>query len=247
MPSSIRRAVDGAHFAITFLTVVPLPGREGRGAADGPAWFSAVGALIGAFGAAIYAPAQLGLGPPVAGILAVAGMIVVTGGLHHDGLADCADAIGVRGDSERRLAVMRESTIGTYGALALVLWVLLTTSAVSGLSPHAAVEALVISASVGRWAALLHARWAPPARPDGLGASFAPSLAAVLVAGLVAVALAVALNPAAAPFVLLAAGLTTAGVTRWARRSLGGRTGDSLGATVVLTEAAVVLVLVASG
>ena len=245
--SSLRRAIDGAVFAVTFLTIVPLRTREGRGAAAAPAWFGLVGLLIGAIAAATYAAADPWLGSGVAAALAAAALVVVTGGLHHDGLADCADAIGVRGGRERRLEVMRQPAIGTYGALALLLWGLLITAALAALTPGEAAWALMAAASAGRFAALLHALSAPPARADGLGAAFAPSGPAVLITGATAAVVAVLAGGQRAVAVILVAGLTATLVSVWARRGLGGRTGDTLGATVVLTEVAVVLVLLGSG
>ena len=246
MRSRFRRAIDGAVFAITFLTIVPLRTREGRGAATAPAWFGAVGALIGAVAAAVYAAAEPLLGNTVAAALGVATTVVVTGGLHHDGLADCADGIGVRGGRERRLAVMREPAIGTYGALALILWALLLTASLAALAPREAAWALVCSAGAGRFAALLHARWTPPARRDGLGAAFAPSWPAVSISAATAIAVTVAAFEARAVAAMLAAVLTAALVSAWALRVLGGRTGDTLGASVVLAEVVVVLVLLGS-
>jgi adenosylcobinamide-GDP ribazoletransferase len=244
--SRIRCAIDGAVSATTFLTIVPLRTREGRGGGDGAAWFGVVGALIGAFAGAVYAGTQPLLGAPVAAALAVTGMVVITGGLHHDGLADCADGMGVRGDAARRLTVMREPSVGAYGVLALLLWGLLLTASVASFPPRDAVWALVCAASVGRFSALLHARWTRPARRDGLGASFAPSLVALLVAALTATAVAVLASLERAAVVIVAAGLCAALVSTAGRRFLGGRTGDTLGATVVLTELVVVLVLLAS-
>lgn len=226
---------------------MPLPTREGRGgSSDAAAWFGVVGALIGGFGAGVYSAAQPVFGAPVAATLAVVGMAIVTGGLHHDGLADCADGMGVRGDAERRLTVMREPSVGAYGVLALLLWGLLLTASVASFSPQDAVWALVCSASVGRFSALLHARWTRPARRDGLGAAFSPSLFALLAAGMTATAVAAVANLERAPAVIVAAGLSAAMVSTGARRFLGGRTGDTLGATVVVTELLVVLVLLAS-
>lgn len=186
------------------------------------------------------------LGTTVAATLGVAAMVAMTGGLHHDGLADCADGIGVRGDRERRLAVMREPAIGTYGALALILSLLLLIASLATMAPREAAWAMVCAASAGRLAALLHARWAPPARREGLGASFAPSWPAVLISGATATALAVLAFEARAVLAVLGAGLAAAVLSGWARRRLGGRTGDTLGASVVLAEVVVVLGLLGS-
>ncbi len=248
MPVALRRAANGAVRAITFLTILPLPVRDDRD--DGgtaPAFHPLVGALVGAIAGGVYAAAAPALGSSVAAVLAVAALVVVTGGLHQDGLADCADGMGVRGDRERRLRVMRDPAIGTFGTLALGLWLLLITTALAHLSTRDGVAALITAAATARFAALLHARFAPPARTDGLGSAFAPSSISVVVGGVIAVLVAVACDVAAAPSAVLASLLVAAGVTAWSRRTLGGRTGDTLGATVVLTEVTVVLVSLAPG
>jgi len=242
VPVALRRAANGAVLAITFLTILPLPARDDRDdGGSAPAFHPLVGALVGAVAGAVYAAAAPGLGSSVAAVLAVAALVVVTGGLHQDGLADCADGLGVRGDRERRLLVMRDPAIGTFGTLALVLWTLLITTALAHLPTRGGVAALITAAATARFAALLHARCTRPARSDGLGSGFLPSWISVAVGGLTAVVVAVACDVAAAPFALLVGFLVAAGVTVWSRRTLGGRTGDTLGATIVLTEVAVVL------
>lgn len=226
--------------------MVPLPTRAGSGGTSAPAWFGLVGALVGGAGAVAYLAAAPLMGATVAAALGVVAMIALTGALHHDGLADCADGIGVRGDRDRRLAVMREPTIGTYGALALISWALLLTTSLAALPGPEAAWALVCAASAGRLAALLHARWTAPARSDGLGAAFAPSWPAVVATGATACAVAGAAFQARAAAGILAAVLAAALVSAWSRRMLGGRTGDTLGAAVVLAELGVVLALLAT-
>ncbi len=243
MPAALRRAANGAVLAITFLTILPMPIRDDRDhGGSAPAFHPLVGALVGALAGAAYAAAAPGLGPAVAAILAVTALVVVTGGLHQDGLADCADGMGVRGDRERRLRAMRDPAIGTFGTLALGLWLLLITTALAHLPTRDGVAALITAATTGRFAALLHARWTRPARSDGLGSAFLPSWISVAVGGLTAVVVAVVCDVAAGSVAILASLLVAGGVTAWSRRTLGGRTGDTLGATVVLTEVSVVLI-----
>lgn len=242
--SPLRRAVDGAALAVTFLTVLPLPvASDHDGARAAPAFFPLVGAGVGAAAGAVFAAGRPVFGATVAAVLCVAALVIVTGGLHQDGLADCADGMGVRGDRQRRLGVMREPAVGTFGALALVLWALLLTSALRQMDAREAIGALAAAAAIGRWAALVHARLAAPARTDGLGASFRPAGLPVLVAGLSAV-LVVAVADPEAPRVLVVTtvGVAAAGVVSvWSRRTLGGRTGDTLGAAVALAELAALL------
>lgn len=242
----LRRAADGAVLALTFLTILPLPLRSDHDdGGSAPAFYPLVGALVGAAAGGVYAAVALGLGSSIAALLAVTTLVVLTGALHQDGLADCADGLGVRGDRGRRLRVMRDPATGTFGTLALVLWTLLMSAALAQLTAREGVAALVTAGATARFAALLHARWSSPARTDGLGSAFAPSRTAVLIAGLTAVLIAVACDPTAAPVAVVASLVMALGVTAWSRRTLGGRTGDTLGATIALAELAALLVALA--
>ncbi len=236
---------DVAH-ALAFLTIVPLPGallRRGSFAAA-VAWFPLVGALVGALAGGLREAFDPLLGATAATVLAVAGLVVVTGGLHQDGLADSADGLGVRGDRERRLAVMRDSAIGVFGALALIGWALLLVSALAAIDATQALRALIAAGALARAAALIHGAATPPARPEGLGAGFTVSRPAL---GFGCITAAIASVAAAGPWRGLASIATALAVallsTAWARRAVGGRTGDTLGATIALTELAVCLVL----
>lgn len=234
----MRRPLAGLGLAVTFLTIVPVRLRAPVPPLGAAApWFPVVGAAVGAAAGGIDYLAQPSLGPTVAAVLAVLMLVAITGALHQDGLADCADGLGVRGDRVRRLVVMRDPTVGTFGVLALSLWLLLVVAAIRGFERDDAWHALLAVAAVGRWAALLHAVAAAPARADGLGASFLANRVAVAVATIPAVlaALAAGVGPGLAA---LGAGVVVAAlVTGWSRAALGGRTGDTLGATVTLTEA----------
>jgi adenosylcobinamide-GDP ribazoletransferase len=242
-----RRAAGGAADAITFLTILPLrrhaPGDLGPAAG----WFPVVGVLVGALAGALLVAAEPLVGAPVAATLAVAAVVVVTGALHVDGLADCADALGARGGRERRLAIMRDPAVGVFGTLALILWALLVIGALADLERTDALLTLVSAAAIGRWGALLHAVAAPPARRDGLGVGFAVRPVALVPATLATIAVALLANPSSRGLAALLAGVLAAAlVSLWARRTLGGRTGDTLGATVALGEVAVCLTIAAA-
>jgi adenosylcobinamide-GDP ribazoletransferase len=241
-----RHPLAGGALALGLLTVIPVPTRReppGLGAAAG--WFPAVGALVGLVAGAVRFAADPTLGPGVASVLGAIALVAVTGALHQDGLADCADALGVRAGRARRLAVMRDSTIGAFGTLALALWAVLLVAVLAALPRHQVIWALALAGAQGRWAAVLHAAALPPARQDGLGAAFAPSRTSVAVATATVIIAALPHRPVGA-FVAAGTGLAIAlTVSAWARRALGGRTGDSLGATVAVTEVLVCVVLVA--
>ncbi|HET9019903.1 MAG TPA: adenosylcobinamide-GDP ribazoletransferase, partial [Acetobacteraceae bacterium] len=172
--------------ACALLTRLPV-GRwaDGCEPARGVWAYPLVGALVGGIGAAVYALGRtLGLGGPVAAIWTLAALLLVTGALHEDGLADAADGLGGGRTVERRLAIMRDSRIGSFGTLALLLSSALRIAAIAALSPRMAACALVTSGALGRAALLLPLLLLPPARPDGLGASLARGPGAAGSAGL---------------------------------------------------------------
>ena len=144
---ALRAGWSGLAGAITFLTIVPVPG--GGCVRRGAAWFPLVGAAVGGLAGGVRAGLQPVLGAVPATVLAVTAMVIVTGALHQDGLADTADGLGVRGDRARRLAVMRDSSIGVFGALALIGWALLLVAVLDRLGAARAVEALVAAGRSG--------------------------------------------------------------------------------------------------
>jgi adenosylcobinamide-GDP ribazoletransferase len=244
--------LDGPRHAVGFLTRVPVPfgpDEAPRLTAAAP-WFPVVGTAVGAVGGGVLALAGLlsGSGPSgVAAAMALAALLIVTGALHEDGLADVADGLGVHGDRERRLAVMRDPRNGTFGVLALVVWFFVGWSALRGLGTGGdGVLALIAAGALSRWAILVHAAGGRPARPDGaihalrvgpltlgVGAVVAGGVAVVclgVLAGLVA-------GGVAAALALLGA--------LGARRALGGLTGDTCGAAAAVAFVAVLVVALA--
>jgi adenosylcobinamide-GDP ribazoletransferase len=248
-PGPLHRTAADAGMALSFLTLLPVPAAAHRAGDFGRAagWFPLVGAGAGALAGGVRVAAEPLVGAGPATVLALATLVAVTGALHQDGLADCADGLGVRGDRERRLAVMRDSAIGTFGMLALLGWGLLLLTTLSPLTASGALLALIAAGALGRAAALVHATAAAPARRDGLGAGFAVPRTALALGALTAVAAALlAAGPLRGLLAIGAATLTAVTSVVWARRALGGRTGDTLGATIALTELAVVVALAAS-
>jgi len=245
----LRTVASDLANALVFLTIVPLrvgdPGP--RGLSGAAAFFPLVGALVGALAGATRALTADAFGPLTASVLAVLVLAVVTGALHLDGLADTADGLGARGGgAERRLAVMRDPTVGVFGVLALIAWALLLTSALASLSDHDALVTLIVAGVGSRWAVSLHADLVRPARADGLGAGFRPARRAIAFATVTAFFVASLVRGSWPGVVALGAAAFAALVTSaYARRLLGGRTGDTLGATVALAELTVVLTLLA--
>ena len=244
---SLRCFTSGATLAVGLLTILPVraPDPDERGLGRSAAWFPLVGAFLGAAAGGVRVLAQP-LGALPATGLALATMIAVTGALHQDGLADTADGIGARGDRARRLAAMRDHAIGAFGVLALLWWGILMLTMLASFTDARALRVLIVAGAVSRMAAVLHAAHTGPARPDGLGAAFdvdAPTTAITVgVTAAVVIGTAGALNGGTA----LAVALLVAMVwTAWARRALGGRTGDTLGATIAVSEIATCAALLA--
>jgi adenosylcobinamide-GDP ribazoletransferase len=209
------------------------------------AWFPLVGALVGGAAGGVHYGLEPVLGRGPATVLALIVLVGLTGALHQDGLADTADGLGVRGDRERRLAAMRDSAIGVFGALALVGWAMLMFTSLTALSDSRALAALVAAAALGRWAAVVHAVVTRPARTDGLGASFEVGRVGAVIATMFALAAALAVcGPSAGAAAIGAAVVVAAGWSWASLRTFGGRTGDTLGACVALVEVAVCVVVV---
>lgn len=229
--------------ALQFLTRLPVPGVARIQPADwGRAvlFFPLVGLLIGGILAGLQALLSGSDFLLQAALLTVA-WSALTGGLHLDGLADCADAwVGGHGDREKTLAIMKDPASGPMGVAALVLALLAKFAALAALAKGHAVAALLVAPVLGRTAlpALLLA--SPYARPGGLGEAMAQALprkSAMVLLALVVAAVIVAGGWKGA----LAAVVVFLLVRGAALRRLGGVTGDVLGAAVELTEAAVLV------
>ena len=181
---------------------------------------------------------RLGLPPLLGAAWAVGAGVLLTGALHEDGLADTADGLGGGATRERRLEIMRDSRIGSYGALALALALGIRILAVGSLPAGHATAALLASGALSRGAMLPLLGLLPPARADGLGRSVGRPPGAALGLGLaLALGLALLLLPTRRALATIACTLAVSlGTTALARRRLGGHTGDVLGACCVATE-----------
>lgn len=246
------RLLDEARIALMLLTRLPA-GRVGEPvpAMRDAVWaYPVAGLAVGLVGAIGLSVAHgLGLPSLPAALLALAAMALATGAMHEDGLADMADGFGGGQTRERKLEIMRDSRIGTYGVLALVLVVGLRASALSAM-PQGWSGAFAVIACAAASRGLLPAVMAlmPPARDDGLGRSAgSPERSRAgnaLAIGLVTLLLLLPFTPALAAMV---AGAGTAlAVSLLARRQIGGLTGDTLGATQILAETAMWLALLAA-
>jgi len=234
--------------ALSFFTRIPFRPKfeiDGDIFARGIKCLPLVAFVVGAPVGALFA-LQLWLGPGIAALLALAAYVLLTGGLHIDGFADTLDGMGSRRDRETTLAIMKDSHIGTFGALGVGLYV----AAMLVCMAHADWRFAGLFALAGRTAALLCGRMFPYARESGAGKGFMSSvrwghvllsaaaylaLAALLCADFAAVAFSFKQRIVlCAPFAaaLVAVPLVTAGISR----RLGGVTGDVIGFDVELAQ-----------
>jgi adenosylcobinamide-GDP ribazoletransferase len=232
--------------ALAFLTRLPVPAGPDPRLDRAAAWFPVVGLVVGGIAAGVRALADQVLPPAPATLLAVAAAILVTGGLHEDGLADVADGLGAHTSRERRLEILKDPRVGTFGALALILAVGLVVTTVASLGTEHAARTLIAAHVLARWAILPISRALPPARPGGAGALLRVTTPVLIVATVLAVAAALVAatpGPGAAALAAAAVAVVAAGVAL--RRGLGGVTGDGYGATAKLAELAVCATLAA--
>ncbi len=241
--------MSGARTALAFLTRVPVDdgrGLDAQALSRAAAWFPVVGLLVGGLlgGTRLLADLALPAGP--ATVLALAAAVLVTGALHEDGLADAADGLGAHVARERKLEILRDSRVGTYGALALGLWLLLAWSLLSGLDGEDCLRAALVGHVLGRWSTLAQSRAFAPARASGAGTLLRATPGGLLAGSVVAVAVALlAGGPGPGAVAVGVAGAVTALAGGAMARVLGGVTGDTYGAVNKLVEVAAYAALVA--
>ena len=235
-----------------FLTRIPVPGGLALSypsLSNASRFFPVIGSLVGVIGAIVLAAAdQLGLPQGVSALLAVAAMVMVTGGLHEDGLSDTADGLGGGSNKDRRLEIMKDSRVGAFGVIALVLIIGLKWASLAALSIGPAALALFAGAVISRGTLPLFMRYLPLAKDDGLSADagrpgfsqVALSLAITLVVAFIGLGFWLTIG------VAIVVALVTGAMSFWVKVKIGGQTGDVLGALQQLGEISVILTLAAA-
>ncbi|UGV27573.1 adenosylcobinamide-GDP ribazoletransferase [Rhodopseudomonas boonkerdii] len=233
--------------AIRFLTVLPTPRSDGTPAPDWLAramkYFPLVGAGIGLASASVFVVGCQIWSPLIGAILAIAASMVLTSALHEDGLADTIDAFGGGWTVEKRLAIMKDSRIGTYGALALGIGCALRITALTMLPIWTGATALIAMHAAARaMPAFVMNRLAYSGDTAAMKVSYietpvrSEEMAFLLVtAALAAIPLAL-ISFKSVVIGLLLGGLLGAMLAGWAKRAIGGYTGDVLGAIEQLFE-----------
>jgi len=247
--------------ATRFLSILPLPSPPHRFETDGgggdneamatprlklgSAYFPLVGLLLAAL---LVLLAQLcGLLPRLAlAAVIVVALVMLTGGLHLDGLMDSCDGLLGGQTPERRMEIMRDSRVGSFGVLGGVCALLLKFALFASLEPRLFVTALFIVLPCTRWAMVLALRVFPSARPNGLGATFrrTVTMPKLMFAGASALVVAVSVGHLVGLLLWVVASLMALLVGTWVTRLIGGLTGDSYGAVAEITEVIILLLLV---
>lgn len=247
----LLRAIPGDfRVCLAFFTRLPVPGAFDHNSPMSRAcqMFPVIGLVIGLIGALVIACAS-GLQLPdfAVSILAVIAMIVATGALHEDGLADTIDGFGGGYERERKLDIMKDSHIGTYGVLALIGSQGLRVTLIAALLPMGilpAITALITSQMVSRLCSMWLWARLPPARSSGLSKHAGQPSRPALLVGLVTSSMAllclmlVSRNIAAVLVAFAAAGIVGCCLIRLCKRQIGGQTGDTIGATQQICDLA---------
>lgn len=256
--AKVRKVLLGQYVelaaAVRFLSVLPLPGRTQRfeqaEAAPrlvvGGAYFPLVGLLL-ACPLWLLVLLLTPLVPQLAlAALLVVGLVMLTGGLHLDGLMDSCDGLFGGSTRERKLEIMRDSRAGTFGVLGGACILLLKFALFASASRHGLPLALLVGLPSARWAMVLALRVFPSARPTGVGAAFHQALrtGAVVLAGTSALAIVLIAGQLIGLIVWVTATLAALGLGSWISRSIGGLTGDSYGAIAEVVEVVALLVVV---
>jgi adenosylcobinamide-GDP ribazoletransferase len=241
----VFRDFDLRNLRIAFGLMTTLPfslpndwsaGDSGRASV----WYPFVGLVIGALTWLAWKGALFAFPPFVAGIITLVVWVVLTGGLHLDGLADCCDGLFVSAAPERRLEIMKDPHTGAFGVIGLILVLLLKAAALVSLTSVSGFG-ILLAASLARWC-ILPAGLLPLARSSGMGADFAEGFrrSFILWGAIIPLAIAIFLGVRGALSAL--AGIGAAGLVLWQAKSrIGGVTGDVFGMIVEIVETVVLL------
>lgn len=235
--------------AIGFLTTIPVaqPGEyESDALGRSTAWFPFVGLLIGALVAGAYYGLSFIFSVPVVAVFATIFWVILTGGLHLDGLADSLDGLLPAVTREKRLDILKDVHLGSFGVIGLVLALISKAVLLFSLPEEHIFFAIPLAAVTGRWILVL-AALQPSARPGGLGDITRKGMRKgrwliAMVQMIALLGLAVYFGRWQALIAVVAAHLLALWVFMSARKKLGGLTGDIFGLSAELSELAVLTV-----
>lgn len=178
--------------------------------------------------------------------LLVVALVILTGGLHLDGLMDTCDGLFGGSTRERKLEIMRDSRVGSFGVLAALCILLLKFALLASIRVHSLPLAFLLALPCARWAMVVALRVFPGARPTGLGAAFRRTVTTkrLLAAGIVSLVIVLVAGRLTGLIVWMAATVTSLLLGFWMTGSVGGLTGDTYGAIEEVAEVVALLLLV---
>jgi adenosylcobinamide-GDP ribazoletransferase len=231
------------RIAFGLLTTLPVRLPDDWSAGDSgraSIWYPFVGLVVGAIAWLVWKAAIFAFPGWVAGVLTLIVWVVLTGGLHLDGLADCCDGLLASTSVERRLEIMKDPHIGAFGVIGLILILLLKAAALMSQTSVSS-PGILLAASLARWC-ILPAALLPQARSSGMGADFALGFRRSFILWGAILPLLIAFLLGVRGFISTAAGLGAALCVLWLARSrIGGVTGDVFGMIVEIVEVTVLV------
>jgi adenosylcobinamide-GDP ribazoletransferase len=243
--------LDDLRTAVAFLTRLPVPHPTEPMPANfirAQRMFPIVGAAIGgAVGLVCLGMRMMGVPDLAAAALALGASAILTGALHEDGLADVADGFGGGRDPAAKLEIMRDSRLGTYGALILMVSFVAKLAALAALPDAFVVQSLIAAHALARGVLPAMAMRLPYARKDGLAANAGrPDATTAAIAGALAFVIALLSLPwSGALGAAVVAAACAIGMAWLAQRQIGGQTGDVLGGAEQVGETAILVLLAA--
>lgn len=235
--------------AIRFMTILPINWRaeaDGENFPSSVIFFPIVGLIIGALGYCILSVVSGHVPPGVAGFLLILYLAVISGGLHLDGLADSGDGLLCSLPRDKRLVIMKDSRMGAMGGIALIIVLLGKYCFLSELTGSELQQAVVLLPLGGRCAILIVMGTVGYGRAEGgIGGLFYQknNLILALWGGICLTAVTMLLQPQRTLAVVFLVGLISLMFGKWCKKTLGGATGDTLGAVSELGELTVALAL----
>lgn len=234
--------------AFRFLTIIPLPIKspaKDENIGRSLAFFPLVGLFIGLLLAGIDRALSFILPPPVVTGLVIASLAVVTGALHLDGFIDSMDGLFIGGSPEKRLEVMKDSRVGSFGVAGAFLLLLLKFLSLENLPESSRLFSLMLMPALSRWCVVWPIFLFPSARPQGLGQAFKSRAfwSRVILATLFMLAISIVLFRFKGIIIMAGVWIITMLAALFINRRLSGLTGDSYGAIIELGDLAVLLIL----
>lgn len=246
----MNKLIDHLALTLAFFSRIPLPSKLGNRIShdaklgEAAALFPITGLIIAILPALIWYCANLAFSPSLSAGLAILAGLIITGCLHEDGLADCADGLGATPKRERALEIMHDSRIGTYGACALAITIGLRWAALSSLDIISGTLAIFIAYCGSRAAMTIAMQYSSYARQDGLGAqaqviSQNGFIISIIIASITAVSFGLI-----AGIISLLMGLALSWCfLKYLEMRIGGYTGDGLGAMQQICEITIFIML----